>query len=148
MESKLDREVNKVKQCEANVEAVLRAYHLPLPPITCAEVDRVWGSGFPIDMYAQLIARGFVEIPFEKVQKHHGPTAVSSYRELDSPSMQCVYHSTGTWEIDFDLYCPSIRAGLLAPLFHGVEVLVPGKTNPYRVRRGLLKRGLNVPLID
>jgi hypothetical protein len=54
--------------------------------------------------------------------------------------MQIVEHSTGLVEVDFDLWNPAY--GALPLIFHGIEVVWPGKTDPFKVAKGLAKRGI------
>jgi hypothetical protein len=65
-----------------------------------------------------------------------------------------------SWELDIDhgnpsyLSSPSGHRGLVsllkgvgALIAHGCEVAYPGKTNPWWIRRRLLSRGIQVPLV-
>lgn len=70
----------------------------------------------------------------------HGPAPLSSYRELARPSLQVTYFALPDivyCDIDIDLGNP-VR-DLVGALVHFVEVLVPGKTDPLKVR-GQLER--------
>lgn len=80
-----------------------------------------------------------------KFNQNHGATAYRGFRERVAwCSMQLVLHETGVVEIDFDLCNPDF--GVLPAIGHLIEILWPGKTDPFRVRKGLLKRGMNVEL--
>ena len=74
--------------------------------------------------------------------KNHGLTALTTWREnVPRFSMQIVEH-TDAIEVDYDMFNPNYGAG--PGLFHLIEVLWPGKTNPFKIMRGLQKRGIPV----
>ena len=103
-------------------------------------------------------------------RKLHGPTALWTVREtVPFGSMQITGHcsqayascSMPTWELDLDHGNPawlrssaghqdvwSLLKGVAALVTHGCEVAYPGKTNPWWMRERLLKRGIQVALVD
>ena len=75
--------------------------------------------------------------------RSHGTTAVRGWRERVARfSMQIVEHNHGILEADFDLWNPN--HGILPAAGHLVECLWPGKTDPFRILRGLRGRGIEV----
>jgi len=75
--------------------------------------------------------------------KNHGVSAVGGWREyIGMYSMQIIRHEHGTLETDFDLFNPDF--GLGPVICHFWEVIIPGKTDSFRVLKGLRKRGLRV----
>lgn len=132
-----------LKQCHANVETVL-AHHKLIPGILLAIMtDRVLYRRVKPFMrrLEQLVPEHFEKWPFNR---NHGLTAIDGWRERTAKcSMQIVEHDHGVLEVDFDLYNPN--HGLLPAIGHLFEVWTPGKTDPFKVARGLRKRGLDVP---
>lgn len=132
-------------QTRENVLAVLRWRALPAPPVVATLTDRVLfapTADFRDRMLACAAAGTFRPWPFLTL---HGTTAIRSWRE-DVPfaSLQVVEHRE-LLEVDIDLCNPD--SGLLAALGHLVEVAWPGKTDPFRARKWIMRRGIAVPLV-
>jgi hypothetical protein len=119
-------------------------------------------------LFSNLVEAGTFK-PALLDRKLHGPTAFWTMREtVPFGSNQITGHRGGTapdyrevsWELDFDHGNPaylsahaghqdlvSIFKGVAALMVHGAEVAYPGKTNPWWIRRRLVARGINVPLV-
>jgi len=133
-------------QCLANITAWLDWHRLPaLTPVT-VQRDRVVYEPcqeFLDQIQYQAGEGGFAR--WDMGMKEHGLTALYSLRECVARcSAQVVVHRAAI-EIDFDLFNPDF--GVAPAIGHAIECLWPGKTDPRRVRRGLIARGLTVPLI-
>lgn len=131
----------KAAQCCANIEALLLHYEMPLPAVAERKPDRTffhWRGGF-ITRMNELVPKYFAaHIPWS-----HGRTAAMGWREeVARFSLQLVMHRDGRIEADVDLYNPGYGAG---PAFlHMWECIWPGKTDPFKVLKGLRARGFNV----
>lgn len=138
------KDSRSIEQCYVNIISVLQSYiEMPDLKVVAKLPDRVM---------LQYIAYPVSKLSYSDKFRvwwfpgNHGTTAVTSYREnVPMYSLQLIYHTGGIWEADIDIFNPDY--GLAPAAGHLIEVLWPGKTNPYRVRRGLLKRGIEVPLI-
>ncbi len=90
-----------------------------------------------------LLNQNYENFLVEAYTADHGETAVFSRREaVPFCAAQLTVHFSNTVEIDFDLCNP--RMGAVPALGHLVEVLWPGKTDPWRVMKGLRRRGFAV----
>ncbi len=127
-----------ILQARYNSEAGIRFYRLPPMVVTAALPDRTFFRGTPEFTEALQHLDYFSCWDFNSL---HGATAIRGWREaVATYSMQIVEHDSGLIEIDFDICNP---AGGLFPLIgHGIEVLWPGKTDPFKVAKGLAKRGI------
>lgn len=129
----------KILQCLTNIQAGFDYHKLPQLQVASTLVDRVFFKEEP-EFFDRLN-----NLPFDKwdIVFDHGTTATGGWREAVAMySMQIVRHSSGLIEVDFDICNPDYG---LAPLIgHGIECLWPGKTNPFKVAKGLRKRGFNV----
>jgi hypothetical protein len=132
---------DKIERCRQNVEALLAFHNLSPIQILTAQPDRVTAMApetFPAEIRQ---AGGFASW---NIVGNHGTTAVRGWREeVASCSLQIIEHSTGVWELDVDLWNPNYGAGV--GLWHGLFEVLPnmlrkGKTDPFKVYRGLVKR--------
>jgi hypothetical protein len=129
----------KQLQTLANIRAVLGSYNLPELEIVEVREDRVFFQkdyNAPLGMNYLVTCAGFKRIG-------HGDDVVLSYREpVPWYALQIVFHRSGLIECDFDIGNP--RQGLAPALCHFIELCWPGKTDAFRVMRGLQKRGVPV----
>jgi hypothetical protein len=133
-----------IAQTRENVLAILRAHAMPVPPVLATLTDRVLFApslAFRGRLLRCAAAGTFRPWPFSS---NHGTTAVRSWREgVPFASLQIVEHAEAL-EVDIDLCNPD--AGVAPALGHLVEVLWPGKTDPFRARKWIMRRGIEVPL--
>lgn len=127
---------DKIERCRLNIEALLAFHRLSPIQILTAQQDRVTAmvpESFPSEIRQ---AGGFATWNFVG---NHGTTAVRGWREeVATCSLQIIEHSTGVYELDVDLHNPNY--GAAPAIAHLFEVFHGGKTDPYRVYRGLVKR--------
>lgn len=136
------RDELSIRQCAVNCTSVLRHYRLPLPLIVATLSDRTMFERTRqfLDAFDPLVPDAFETWPFNK---NHGTTALRGWRERVARfSMQIVEHDYGILEVDFDLCNPNF--GVAPAIGHLVEIMTPGKTDPFRVMRGLRKRGIAI----
>jgi hypothetical protein len=136
-----------IAQCLANITAWLEWHGLP-PLFTVAAMrDRaVFRYDQPFIDRMQLMATAGLMVRWDLGIRKHGLTARCGWRErVTRCSAQVIEHRDGV-EVDFDLFNPDMGAG--PAIGHALECLWPGKTDPFRVRRGLIGRGLTVPLVE
>ncbi len=142
----------QVAQCIENVDCWLKqALNGSLKPLflraelIASAKDRCFYHFTPED-FGRLLAllNGLHEnFEVEPYVSDHGETAIFSRREaVPFCAAQLTVHYTNTVEIDFDLCNP--RMGAVPALGHLIECLWPGKTDPWRVQHGLIKRGFKV----
>jgi len=132
-----------IAQCRANIEAVLRSYGLPRVDVIqeSCDVDRFKAFVPPTFEPALMDSRAFS--CWNQV-KHHGATALRGWREeVPRESLQIIEHADGRWEFDIDRINPG-RRDVVSFIGHAIECLRPGKTDPFKVRDGLRKRGITV----
>jgi hypothetical protein len=132
----------RIAQTLANCRAVMAHYSLPRLEVRATLVDRTVFWAHKSDFRAHLLALcgKFERWPFIR---NHGTTAIFGWRERVAwCSCQIVEHEHGLIEIDFDLANPDY--GALPALVHGIECLWPGKTDSFKVMRGLRGRGIKV----
>lgn len=133
----------RIAQTTANCRAILEHYQLPGLEVQASLVDRTMfkvASGVNFHGLMRALNGKFAFWPFFK---DHGTTANCSWRECVAfCSCQVVEHNNGLIEIDFDHGNPDF--GLAPAIVHGIECLWPGKTDSFRVLRGLRKRGIAV----
>ncbi len=139
-----------IQQCYINIIQVLKHYNIPLyATLIAQQTDRImllpqadWVQEFN-DRTSFRPWSLFID------DLHSGNgfgTAVKGWREnVGWYSMQVVQHKSGAFEFDIDICNPDY--GLAPAIGHLIEVLWPGKTDPYRVRKGLIGRGMNIPLV-
>ncbi len=132
-----------ILQVRENVFATFRHYGLPLLSVMEDFPDAVMLHG-RIDFLEVLY--GLVRIgkfePYNSVGGH-GRTALQGWREAVAMySMQIVEHIRVRIEVDFDIFNPSRGLGPL--IGHGLECLWPGRTSPWRIMKGLRRRGIAV----
>lgn len=149
---------NVIAQCRANVEAWIEYYGFPRLKVNATLKDRVicdYSKEFVDAMDRSAMFSGWKWF----VRRLHGPTAVWSRRDQNAMyAMQVTAHEKldSQWqllrdpvlselEIDFDLFNPD--RGAFPAIGHLAESLWPGKTDPYRIRAGLVRRGIEIPLI-
>ena len=113
----------KQEQCLENIRDVLRHNKFSELEVDHVEEDRVW---------------------FKSKEKiGHGPDVISSWREpVPWYSLQIIHHANGLIECDIDIANPT--QGIAPALTHLCEICWPGKTDPFRIMRGLRKRGIKV----
>lgn len=127
----------KALQALYNAIAGGLVYDIPQTEIVALECDRTWFRGFITGLEE---GKPFTRWDFNP---SHGETAIRGWREnVGMWSMQVVQHSTGVYEVDFDMFNPDW--GVLPLIGHGIECLWPGKTDPFKVAKGLRKRGWKV----
>jgi len=130
----------RCEQTKANILAYFCHYKLRAPKIIGEAEDRTffeYSSSFMASL--KLLQRFLLYKP-----RFHGPTAKESWREdTGRYSMHVIVHSDGRLEIDYDPFNP--RHGLFFAIPHLFEILTPGKTDPWRVMRGLRGRGIPAP---
>jgi len=139
-----------IAQCRANITALLNYYNLAPFDVLAAQTDRIMirRDEALVATIDTLVARGRFKdtTPTDKLLGLHGTTAVRFSREnCPTCSMQITEHPEAL-ECDIDLYNPT-WGDVRAALGHTLEVLWPGKTDPFRIRRGLVKRGFDIPLV-
>jgi hypothetical protein len=130
-------------QCRENIEAHLDFYKLgPILEVVEERPDRLFclmPPDFEERLKAACFSRRLFEMP-ESLQKLHGPTALYSYQENHlKSSLQATKHSDGRWEFDHDRRNPNSILGLPG---HIGEVLRPGLTDPFAVRKELMAYGI------
>jgi hypothetical protein len=135
-----------IRQCQFNVEAILRHYGLHRPVIIATQSDRLImdRSRIFLDELQALVPDRFEEWPFNR---NHGLTAIRGWRErVARCSLQIVEHETAVLELDIDEWNPGFGIG--PALFHLGEVwrhyIAKGKTSPWVILKGLQRRGLSV----
>jgi hypothetical protein len=141
------RDAASIERCFLNVSAGLDYYGIGPKSLALYEAarlpDRVLFKPSPTTLWQ--FAHSLDAMPekfstWEYVQ-NHGVTAVRGWREeVPWCSMQIILHDTGIIEVDYDLCNPNY--GVLPAAGHLIEVLWPGKTNPWRIEKGLRKRGV------
>lgn len=134
-----------IAQCRANLLALLEHYELPVKQVVATLVDRIF---IIPDFGAPRLQALWLERKFdvEGFYKNHGTTAIGSWREACATcSLQLVEHNSGIWEVDADRFNP--KFGVAPAVGHLGEIIIPGRTDPYAIREGLLKRGIQVPEI-
>lgn len=132
----------RIKQCEVNCRALFAHYRLPETPTIATLSDRT--MFFTTDLFREKFA-ALVPGQFETWDfvRNHGTTAIRGWRERVARfSMQIVGHSQSLIEVDFDLFNPNYGAALAVG--HLIEVIWRGKTDSFRVMRGLRHRGIEV----
>lgn len=125
--------------CKRNLEALFRFHGLPLIAAEEMEVDRIKGlaPGLAEALDAHPAFRKWDEV------KNKGPLAIRGWREFTARwSLQVVLFRFDRYGADVDHFNPDF--GLGPALLHFGEVLIPGKTDPAKVARGLRKRGVIV----
>lgn len=125
-----------IARCRDNILALLSFHRLSPIQILTTHQDRVTAmvpESFPSEIRQ---AGGFATWNFVG---NHGTTAIRGWREeVASCSLQIIEHATGVYEFDVDLWNPNYGAG--PALLHWMEVIRRGRTDPFRVYRGLVKR--------
>ncbi len=106
-------------------------------------------------------------VPFGSMQitGHRSPAATTVHCIPTGPmsaglNVETTLQEKCTWELDIDHGNPaylssqsghrdlvSIFKGVASLIVHGCEVAYPGKTNPWWIRRRLVSRGIQVPLV-
>lgn len=136
----------EIAQCLANITAWIDWRTLPVLFAVVTQRDRAifqYYQPFLEQLDHQAVTGEFAR--WDIGIREHGLTARYGWRErVARCSAQVIVHRAAI-EIDFDLFNPDFGAG--PALGHALECLWPGKTDPFRVRKGLLKRGMEVPLI-
>jgi len=140
------------EQSLQNFRAVFAAYGFPLLIPVHMLPDRTlfrWNDVF-LHYLSNAQHKTVPDFPaFERwdAVQNHGATARYGWRESCARySMQVVAHPENLIEIDIDLWNPNY--GVAPAMGHWVEVMFGGRTSPYAVRKGLLKRGIEVPLVE
>lgn len=130
------------QQCLNNIRAVLAHYGIrgyepmEVAPDRAYFYDGPW-SVFPAESFHK----------WNRFAGGHGATAVRGVREfVPMYSMQVIWHSIGIVECDFDIFNPDYGVGLV--VCHGFECLWHKlnryRTDPFRIRAGLIGRGIGV----
>jgi hypothetical protein len=136
------RDTLAIRQCAVNCTSVLRHYRLPVPCIVATLCDRTLFERTRqfLGAFEPLVPGSFESWAFNR---NHGTSAIRGWRErVARYSMQIVEHGHGILEADFDLWNPN--HGILPTAGHLAECLWPGKTDPFRILRGLRGRGIKV----
>jgi len=160
-----------IEQCRLNIVAVLE--HLDCPhkyDLIAAQPSRIlifpWAG---MDSWLWRMKEAGTLLPRPLIRRLHGPTAYWAVQEmvpfasLNITGHRQMVESTvvqKSWEVDLDHGNPAylkaqgghrdlagIFVGLGSLLVHGVEVAWPGATDPFRMRKRLLKRGIQVALV-
>ena len=138
-----------ILQTLENIRAALAWHGLETPKaVLTTQADRVT-SLMPETFAESIPAEAFRLWPFSG---NHGTTALRSWRECCGMyALHLVEHRHHVWEFDIDYVNPSPQEGLAFTIGHFFEVtwnrLARRKTDPFKVRRGLIKRGIQVPLV-
>ncbi len=139
-------------QCHANIVAGLKYHGFPLPTdIVAAQWERNLfrpDSAFLQVLYTlvHLTLPAVFSPDIGNYKRFHGPTAVGSWRECVAfTSMHMILFSNSIVEVHYDLCNPD--GGVAPAIGHGLECLWPGPTNPWRVAKGLRRRGIDVALV-
>ena len=160
-----------IQQTMENIRAWAGHYGLPLPPpIATMSYKNIfpWTEELRAALWARLSKdyqgatpeRTYFSVdPFPVHSSHRIPglevTGKRSYRENCARwSVQIVEHCTdaggAAFEIDIDEENPN--CGGAPGIMHGLRTLkrrlFGGSTNPFAARKGLLCRGIKVPLVD
>jgi hypothetical protein len=139
-----------LQQCYQNVLCGVHYYHLPVEPEPeSVAKDRVHFHRDPALKAAmgEKVHTGQFRPAKGDFKKFHGLTAEAAWRETTPYcSMQVVLHPNLV-EIDYDV-CNPDYGDAATFVGHGIEVLWPGKTDPFRIARGLKKRGLPVVMVE
>lgn len=133
-----------IAQCSANILAVLRWYKLPDVQVVAAQTDRI--MAIAPQVFAEELGHRQAFDTW-RFNRNHGTTATTGWREnVATCSLQIVEHSTGMLEIDIDYFNPNFGAGVA--LWHGFEIVAnklwKRKTDPFKIKARLLKRGIEV----
>lgn len=141
------------RMCKENVIANCAHHGIPLPAtVTLVAVDRMKFQATEDEYNA--VARRMLDLKDQGkftldsiVNSVHGPDAVSYREDVWKGSMQvCLSPSQRTVEVDFDVFHPGRDlAGLIG---HAIELWDPSKTQPARIRRYLIGRGLEFPATE
>ncbi len=134
-----------IAQCYENIRAVLDFHLIPQPTVLAKLVDRVMVERVPAFTHRleELTQQGKFET--WNFVGNHGVTALCGWRErVARCSMQVIVH-TDLVEMDIDLWNPNF--GVAPALGHLWECVTPGKTNPFAVAKGLMKRGIRPVLL-
>lgn len=137
-----------IRQTRANILAVLAHHRFPPITVLTAQSDRLTAT-VPEGFRAALRRAPFKAWPFVD---GHGTTALVSWRECcPRYSLQVIEHRGDLWEFDIDYWNPHPGEGLAFTIGHAAEVVLNWirrrKSDPFKVRKGLLKRGILVPAI-
>jgi hypothetical protein len=138
----------RIVQMRENILAILAHHQFPCVEILTTQIDRITVKAtYDFLEHVKALEKSG-DFRAWRFNSNHGATAREGWRECCwKCSMQMIYHVTGVWELDIDEYSPDY--GALPALQHlFLEVFTPGKTNAYDVRKGLIKRGIQVPLIE
>jgi hypothetical protein len=134
------RVTNDLLICKSNCDAILRHYKLPHLHAVATLYDRTMYLELPDFMKAleKLVPDWFSRWDFVH---NHGTTALRGWREnVPMYSLQIIQHDTHILEMDFDIFNPNY--GVLPAAGHLLEIMWPGKTDPYKILHGLERRGV------
>ncbi len=139
----IGKDASSISQCYENIMAGLNHYGLEVGAVLTKQTDRVLFQAHN-DWHKILNASAmFSSWNFNSL---HGMTARCGWREnVAWCSMQIVEHYNDgflIFEVDYDICNPNF--GVAPAVGHLVEVFWPGKTDPYRICKGLLKRGFQL----
>ena len=131
-----------LERCERNISALLKHHSIPVLELQPSQQDRCFYRVEPNALGARMaelvLANKFTR--WDEV-RNHGASALCGWREdVAKFSLQVILHEGGVVECDVDIFNPAY--GIAPAIAHWVETLIPGKTDPARVERGLVARGI------
>ncbi len=130
-----------LRQCMLNTGAVMNYYSLPHLSVMATLPDRTFWYLEESSFIERLMR--IPEFHFWPFNRNHGTSAMRGWREaVPMYSMQIIQHDGNFIETDIDICNPDF--GVLPAAGHMIEVTWPGKTDQFRVMRGLRKRGIDV----
>ena len=146
----------RIEQCETNIRALCAHHRISIAKVIANEANKIliaYDAGALRRVMRLVRASKFKRYFYSR---NHGLTAYCNWREqVGCFTLQVVLHVVETYrpkrkprrecvaiELDIDLCNPLYD--VVMTLGHIAEVFWPGKTDPFRVMRGLRRRGLEV----
>jgi len=136
-----------IRQCQENIQALCRYHSLPELVIVANEAYKIQCKHRQVfvDCIKAMTPKYFEVYDYVGM---HGLTAKRGWRERRFKYLlQIIEHEEPDGcpvliELDVDICNPNF--GIISAIGHLIEVLWPGNTDPFRVMRGLQKRGIPV----